>query len=159
VEVTKSVWGIVRDLHRVAQVHRRAAARSPLGPVSLGVLNLAAQAPVTPKVAAAELDVPAQSITRAVGELVAAGLAARIGDRSDGRSYAVDLTEAGREVRDRFRDELTARFIEHLAGWSDDEILTFGRQLSRLTTALVADLPEPAPGTGGRRPWRPEGDR
>ena len=153
------MWGIVRDLHRVAQVHRRAAARSPLGPISLGVLNLAAEAPVTPKAAAVELDVPAQSITRAVGELVEAGLVARVGDRSDGRSYAIDLTEPGRAARNRFRDELTARFAQHLAGWSDDEVVVFGRQLSRLTAALVADLPEPAPGTGGRRPWRPEQDR
>jgi DNA-binding MarR family transcriptional regulator len=154
-EVTGALWSIVRNLYLVAQVHRRVAARSPLGPVSLGLLNVAAQAPVTPKAAAAALDVPAQSITRAVGELVRAGLVARVGDRADGRSYAIDLTERGRAARDRFRDELTARFREHLAGWADDEIVTFAGQLTRLVAALAADLPEPAPGTGGRRPWRP----
>jgi DNA-binding MarR family transcriptional regulator len=153
------VWSIVRNLYLIAQVHRRVAARSPLGPVALGLLNVAAQAPVTPKAAAAALDVPAQSITRAVGELVEAGLVARVGDRADGRSYAIDLTAEGRVARDRFRDELTARFLEHLDGWREDEIVTFAGQLSRLVAALVADLPEPAPGTGGRRAWRPSDDR
>jgi hypothetical protein len=130
VEVTSSVWSIVRNLYLVAQVHRRVAARAPLGPVSLGLLEVAAHAPVTPKAAAAALDVPAQSITRAVGELVGAGLVARVGDRADARSYA---------------------FVQHLAGWADEEVVTFAGQLSRLVAALAADLPEPAPGTGGRR--------
>jgi DNA-binding MarR family transcriptional regulator len=156
VEVSSAVWSIVRNLFLVAQVHRRVAARSPIGPVSLGLLNVAAQAPVTPKAAAAALDVPAQSITRAVGELVEAGWVARAGDRSDARSYAIEVTERGRAARDRFRDQLTARFAQHLAGWTDDEVVTFAAQLTRLVAALAADLPEPPPGTGGRRPWRGE---
>jgi DNA-binding MarR family transcriptional regulator len=158
-EVTSSVWDIVRNLYLVAQVQRRAADRSPLGPVPLGLLNVASQGPVTPKAAAAALDVPAQSITRAVGELVAAGLVVRVGDRTDGRSYAIELTEQGRVARDRFRDELTGRFVQHLDGWTDEEIVTFAGQLSRLVAALAADLPEPTPGRGGRRPWRPEQPR
>jgi DNA-binding MarR family transcriptional regulator len=159
VEATSSVWSIVRNLYLVAQVHRRVAARAPLGPVSLGLLEVAAHAPVTPRAAAAALDVPAQSITRAVGELVGAGLVARVGDRADARSYAIDLTEQGRAARERFRAELTARFVQHLAGWTEDEVVTFAGQLSRLVAALAADLPEPAPGTGGRRPRQSAADR
>src|SRR5689334_14991050 len=107
-EGKESVWRIVRGLHRAAQVQRRAAAADPFGPVSIGLLNLAAPAPVRPTAAAAELDVPAQSITRAVTELVAAGLARREGAATDGRSYVIALTAEGEAALTRFRADLAA---------------------------------------------------
>ena len=157
-EGTSSVWAIVRDLFRIAQIQRRASARAPLGPVGLGVLNLAAQEPVRPSVAAAELDVPAQSITRAVNELMAAGLVRRVGDRADGRSYVIELTGDGRRARTEFVTRLTDRFSELLADWSPEEIDTFAAQLNRLLTALAPDAP-PATAEPGRNPWRSTGGR
>lgn len=151
VEVRSSAWSIARDLHRAAQLQRRAAAGSSLGPVALGLLNLAGQAPVRPSAAAAELDVVPQSISRAVAELAGRGLVRRVGDEADGRSYAVELTERGRAELDRFREELSERFARHLDGWTEEEVGTFAGQLSRLVSALAADLPETATGP---KPWR-----
>jgi DNA-binding IclR family transcriptional regulator len=138
-EGNKSVWRIVRGLHRAAQVQRRAAGADPFGPVSIGLLNLAAPAPIRPSAAAADLDVPAQSITRAVTELVAAGLVRREGDAADGRSYVIALTADGQAA---------------LADWTDEEITAFADRLETLVERLAGDLPA-QPATGGRNPWRP----
>jgi DNA-binding MarR family transcriptional regulator len=153
-EVTDSAWVIIRELHRAAQIQRRAALRAPLDPVTLGVLNLAAQAPVRPSTAAAELDVPAQSITRAVTELVNAGFAHRSGSRADGRSYVIELTEEGRAQRSRFREELTTRFARHLDGWTDTEVATFASQLTRLVSSLAADVPAAPAAPAAPNSWR-----
>ncbi|GAA5111107.1 MarR family winged helix-turn-helix transcriptional regulator [Pseudonocardia adelaidensis] len=153
-EGSDRVWGIVRDLHRAARIQQRAAAAEP-GPVALGLLNLAAQQPVRPSAAAAELGVPPQSITRVVGELAADGLVRRVGDAADGRSYVIELTEDGRRERARFRAELTRRFARHLGGWSDEEVATFAAQLSRLVTSLADDVAETPARTRTRNPWRP----
>jgi DNA-binding MarR family transcriptional regulator len=152
VEVTSSVWTIVRELDRAGRVQRRVAARAPFGPVGIGLLDLAAQAPVTPKAAATALDVPAQSVTRATAELAAAGLVRRVGDRADGRSYTLELTAEGRAAAQRFRDELATRFARHLDGWSETEITTFAQQLSALVTSIAADVEPSAPHSPN--PWR-----
>jgi DNA-binding MarR family transcriptional regulator len=148
------MWSIVRDLHRIAQLQRRAASRSPLGPVATGLLNLAAQAPVRPKAAAEELDVLPQSITRAAAQLAAAGLVRRIGDDADGRSYWLELTDEGRAAHARFRTELLEGFGRHLAGWSAQEIDDFAQRLGGLAESLAADVP-PAPSRPSvRNSWR-----
>jgi DNA-binding MarR family transcriptional regulator len=153
-EVNISIWRIVRGLHRAAQVQRRVASADPFGPVSIGLLNLAAAGPVRPTAAAAELDVPAQSITRAVTELAGAGLVRREGDAVDGRSYVIALTADGQAAITRFRTDLAARFAEHLADWTDEEIATFADRLETLVERLAGDVPA-SPPTGGRNPWRP----
>lgn len=143
-EVTRSIWSIVRSLDRAAQIQRRAAARSTWGPVHLGLLNLAAQQPVRPTEAATELDVPAQSVSRAASELVAAGLIERVGDEADGRSYRIALTSKGESTIQRFRAELTSAFARHLSGWTEDEITDFARRLTSLTSSMADDLPTEA---------------
>jgi DNA-binding MarR family transcriptional regulator len=155
VEGNNHVWSIVRDLHRAARIQQRAAAASEPGPVALGLLNLASQQPVRPSAAAAELGVPPQSITRAVGELARAGLVQRVGDVADGRSYVIELTDEGRRERARFRTDLTGRFARHLEGWSDEEVATFAAQLSRLVTALSGDVGGAPARARTRNPWRP----
>jgi DNA-binding MarR family transcriptional regulator len=153
-EGNESIWRIVRGLHRAARIQRRAAGADPFGPVAIGLLNLAAPGPVRPTAAAAELDVPAQSVTRAVTELAAAGLVRREGDATDGRSYLIALTADGQAAITRFRTDLAARFAEHLADWTDEEITTFADRLEALVERLAGDVPAP-PATGGRNPWRP----
>jgi DNA-binding MarR family transcriptional regulator len=157
---TDSVWLIIRELHRAAQLQRRAAANAPLGPVALGLLNLAAQAPVRPSQAAKELQVPPQSITRAVTELMAADLVHRVGDAADGRSYSVELTDKGRDARAEFRRRLSADFARLLDDWSEQEVDAFAAQLSRLVSALAADLttgPNAPAGAPTANPWRLSG--
>ncbi|MDN5919015.1 MAG: MarR family transcriptional regulator [Pseudonocardia sp.] len=137
----------------MAQIQRRAANAAPLGPTATGVLNMAAQEPVHPKAVAAALDLPAQSITRAVSDLVESGLVRRVEDTSDGRSYLIDVTEAGIRERDSFREELLGRFSRLLSGWSDAEVADFAAKLAGLTTGIAEDLPDVST-RGGRNPWR-----
>ncbi|MEV6844387.1 MarR family winged helix-turn-helix transcriptional regulator [Actinoplanes sp. NPDC051411] len=155
-EVTTSIWSVVTSLHRVALLQRRAAAATPLGPVGLGLLNLAAVQPsLRPKDAADELDVAAQSVTRAIADLEARGYVRRAGDRADGRSYVIELTTAGKRARQEFRRQLIRQFSRHLADWEPAEIVRFARQLDRLVTSLSAGLPErPVTAAGRRNPWR-----
>jgi DNA-binding MarR family transcriptional regulator len=153
-EVTSPVWSIVRSLHRAAQVQRRAATRSTWGPVETGLLNLAAQEPVRPSDAAADLDVPAQSISRATADLAAAGLIERVGDGTDGRSYRIALTLDGRDAVERFRTDLAATFAHHLHGWTDDEISDFARRLADLTSSMADDLDGTEPAVRARNSWR-----
>lgn len=153
-EVNDSLWRILRGLHEAARVQRQVSAGSPFGPAALGLLNVAAQGPVRPSAAAAELGVPAPSITRAVRELTEAGLARQVGSRADGRSYIVELTDAGRAAREEFRARLTARLASHLAGWTSDEIVTFADHLERLVGALTDDLPAHADRAPTRNRWR-----
>ncbi|WP_081585873.1 MarR family winged helix-turn-helix transcriptional regulator [Tsukamurella sp. 1534] len=158
-EGTDSVWVIIRELHRVAQLQRRAAAESPLGPVPLGLLNLAAQKPVSPSDAAKELQVPPQSITRAVADLMAAGLVCRVGNATDGRSYSLELTEAGLQARADFRRQLSADFSRLLADWDQQEIDVFANQLGRLVDALATDAADGQGAALTANPWRQKVER
>jgi DNA-binding MarR family transcriptional regulator len=153
-EVITPIWTIVRSLHRVAQVQRRGAAASELGPVALGLLNLAAQEAIRPTTAAHELDVPPQTVTRAVTDLEDRGYVRRVGDAADGRSYVIEVTQAGREERKRFQDELILRFSTHLADWEPDEISRFAAQLDRLVDSLASDLPAQRTHERQSNPWR-----
>jgi len=122
--------------------------------VALGLLNLAAQEAIRPSAAAQELDVPPQSVTRAVSDLEDRGYVRRVGDAADHRSYVIEVTDAGREERKRFQDELIQRFSTHLAGWDAEEIGRFAEQLDRLVDSLASDVP--AQRTHERQPnlWR-----
>lgn len=142
-ELNNAIWTIIRDLQRVTLLQRRAATETDLGPVGLGVLNLAAQSPITPSEAAQELRVPPQSITRAVTVLTAQGLVSKLKCSGDGRSYSIELTDDGQMARDRFRDELIRGFTSHFSDWTDDEISAFALQLNRLTSSLTAEEHRP----------------
>jgi DNA-binding MarR family transcriptional regulator len=156
VEVTNATWRIVRSLHVAARLQRRGAVAAPLGMAGLGLLNLAAESDVRPKDAAAELDVPAQSITRAVTELERKGYARRVGDGADGRSYRIQLTDDGRRARRKFQKQLLEQFSRHLEDWEPDEIEKFARQLDRLVTSLTNDVVARPDSTIQRNRWRPE---
>lgn len=138
----------------MALSQRKAAAEATLGQTALGVLNLAAQAPITPSEAAKELHVPPQSITRAVKELTDDGLIQRRGHTGDGRSYSVELTTSGDEARKRFREQLSADFARHLHGWSDEEVDTFADQLTRLSASLAEDRSNESARERRPNPWR-----
>ncbi|WP_210603736.1 MarR family winged helix-turn-helix transcriptional regulator [Brevibacterium oceani] len=144
VELHDAIWTIIRDLQRVTLLQRRAATETDLGPIGLGVLNLAAQSPITPSEAAHELHVPPQSITRAVADLTDHGLVTRLRHSGDGRSYSIDVTKDGQKARDRFRGELTRGFAIHLSDWTDEEVSVFAGQLTRLTSSLTAETNRPS---------------
>jgi len=65
----------------------------------------------------------------------------------------VELTDQGRAELDRFRAELSERFARHLASWTDAEVTAFAGQLSRLVSALAADVPQPRTAPSPN-PWR-----
>lgn len=153
-EVTSVIWRIVLSLHRTAQLQRRGAASTSLGAVGIGVLNLAGQSLVRPKDAATELDVPAQSVTRAVADLERRGYIRRLGDESDGRSYQIELTGPGRRARQEFQEELLGQFARHLTRWDTAEVELFARQLEELVSSLAADLPARPGPPAKRNPWR-----
>lgn len=153
-EITNPVWTIVRSLHRASQLQRQAAAQSDWGPVATGLLNLAAQQPVRPSEAAVELDVPAQSITRATSDLTAAGLVERVGDHADGRSYRIALTPDGEDAIDQFRADIHEAFARHLHDWTADEISDFARRLAELTNSMADGLSKTEARKRTRNPWR-----
>ncbi|MCU4297523.1 MarR family transcriptional regulator [Brevibacterium permense] len=151
-EVTDSVWRIVRSLDAIASLQRRVSADSELGSAALGVLNLAAQSPITPSEAADTLHVRPQSITRAVTDLLSRDLVTRTALDGDGRSYSIALTARGRRARIRFRRTLTDDFLRHLSDWSDEEIHDFASHLARLSNSLSVGprTPESSEAGSGR---------
>jgi DNA-binding MarR family transcriptional regulator len=100
---------------------------------------LAARSALLPSEIAAALDVPRSSITRRIQELQRTGKAEIEPSVSDGRSYRVRLTQAGRAELDAL--EATGRdlFAAWISDWSSQEIRTFAALARRLT-----GLPRPA---------------
>ena len=96
------------------------------------------------------------TVSRQVGQLIRLGMAERRPDPADGRAVQLVATEAGQrcyaEIAER-REQLVG---EVLAGWSEQDLDTFGRLLRELNDAFEARLPDPS-GSGVRRPLtRPE---
>jgi DNA-binding MarR family transcriptional regulator len=133
-----TVWALVRGLFSISRQVRRATRESPIDPVAIGVLNLAgALGSVRPSTVAAELDAAPQSVTRQVHGLEDRGWVRLIADESDGRSYQIELTEAGQAELSHFRASLTQDYRQLLADWSDEEIAVFAAQTERFADALA----------------------
>lgn len=149
------VWRIIRALHRAARLQQRAtAATTELGSAALGVLNMATVSSATPSAISRELGLPPQTVSRAIAELETAALIQRHADPDDGRSYSVELTQAGRRTIKAFRRNLSEHFAAHLTQWSPDEVADFAARLDVLVNALADS--EPAQPVRTRRPnaWR-----
>jgi DNA-binding MarR family transcriptional regulator len=95
--------------------------------------------PVSPTELAARLRLPPTTISRYVGGLVESGLAARAPNPSDGRSYLLELTAAGRElvsaVAPRMRDALD-RLAEYVAV---EDVASALVELERAARAAAVD--------------------
>jgi DNA-binding MarR family transcriptional regulator len=94
---------------------------------------LAAGDALLPSEIAAALDVPRSSVTRRIQELQRAGKVEIEPSSSDGRSYQVGLTPAGRAELDALAAKGRDLFAVWVSDWSSEEIRTFTALARRLT--------------------------
>jgi DNA-binding MarR family transcriptional regulator len=109
---------------------------------------LAAGDPLPPSEIAAALGVPRSSITRRIQELQRTGKVEIRPSASDGRSYRVRLTPAGRAELDALAAKGRDLFAAWISGWTSEEISTFTALARRLT-----GLPHPAPNRDRHGAW------
>lgn len=109
---------------------------------------LAGSDALPPSEIAAALGVPRSSITRRIQELQRTAKAEIEPSVSDGRSYRVRLTRAGRAELDALEAKGRDLFATWISGWTSEEIHTFTALTRRLT-----GLPSPAPEPGRRGAW------
>jgi DNA-binding MarR family transcriptional regulator len=116
----------------VGRLHRRLAQRTS-GELSFAqvsaLVTVEKLGPIRQGELAAREKVAAPSMTRTVGSLIHAGLAAKIPDREDGRSCYIAVTAAGRGLLERVRSERTALLAERAARLTSE-------QYALLTAAL-----------------------
>jgi DNA-binding MarR family transcriptional regulator len=99
---------------------------------------------VTVGAVAERLGIDPSTASRLVGHAIDAGFVARRPSPRDARRANLQLTDAGRrlkEVADRFR---RAYLAELLADWTDAERAEFARLLTRFTDAAVREPMSPA---------------
>ena len=109
---------------------------------------LAAGDPLPPSEIAAALGVPRSSITRRIQELQRTGKAEIEPSVSDGRSYRVWLTPAGRAELDALGAKGRELFATWIRDWTSEDIRTFAALARRLT-----GLPHPAPNRDRHSAW------
>ena len=109
---------------------------------------LAGSDALPPSEIAAALGVPRSSITRRIQELQRTGKAEIEPSDSDGRSYRVRLTRAGRAELDGLEAKGRDLFAAWISDWTSEEIHTFTALARRLT-----GLPSPAPEPERRGAW------
>ena len=109
---------------------------------------LAGSDALPPSEIAAALGVPRSSITRRIQELQRTGKAEIEPSISDGRSYRVRLTPAGRAELDALEAKGRELFATWIRDWNSDEIRTFAALARRLT-----GLPRPAPARERHGAW------
>jgi len=100
-----------RTSHAVRELVVRAVEGTGITPDEWAVLSsIAYQGPVSPSELAARLRVPPTTISRHVAGFVESGLAGRIPNPDDGRSYLLELTGDGKAVV----STITPRFADLL---------------------------------------------
>ena len=80
------------------------------------------------------------AVTRLLDTLEGKGLLTRTRDTADRRCVNLHLTELGREVAMRCKDQVTARWNAWLDGWAPDDVHRLLADLVRLRTRIEADL-------------------
>lgn len=92
---------------------------------------------VTVGAVAEYLDIDPSTASRLVGQAIDAGFVSRRASPVDARRAQLQLTDAGRRVKE-LTDEFRRQFIAALvADWSDDERAMFARLLRRFTDAAT----------------------
>jgi DNA-binding MarR family transcriptional regulator len=81
--------------------------------------------------------VTAQSMADMITTLEGRGLIERHRDRADRRRLVVALTAGGRELLDRYRDEVAALEAQMLAGLSKNEVFSLRRSLQACRANLA----------------------
>jgi DNA-binding MarR family transcriptional regulator len=117
----------------LVEVIRRGQARA-INPEIVAVMQLLdSSGALLPSEIAATLGIPRSSVTRRIQELQRAGKIEIQPDPSDGRSYRISLTQAGRAELDALAAKGRALFATWISGWSTEEISTFSALARRLT--------------------------
>jgi DNA-binding MarR family transcriptional regulator len=130
-------WTLLSALFASTQFTQRGIAAHPLDPVTIRLLALAAErGTLRPSDAASELDVAPPTITRHVHALERDGRLVAVADPADGRSYIIEVTEAGHTALKEFREDLVARFRPVLEGFDSQEVHTLALLLSRLADSM-----------------------
>ncbi|MEU8226841.1 MarR family transcriptional regulator [Kribbella sp. NPDC048915] len=93
---------------------------------------------------AARLELDASTTSRHIRALEQLGMVRRSPDPADGRAFRVELTELGVEQWEasaRHRMELLSAAME---GWSEEDIKTFERLMTRFADGVAARTPDSA---------------
>jgi DNA-binding MarR family transcriptional regulator len=102
----------------------------------VGLLRLAVErGPITPGEAAAELDLPASSVTRHAQALAEAGQVAIGRNPGDARSALISATDRGRAELEALDGAGAQVFGGVVEGWSEEDV----EALARLAERLAAD--------------------
>ena len=147
VHVDSSIVASDRDIEEftgavmaLVEVIRRGQSRA-FNTEQVAVMQLlTASDALLPSEIAATLGVPRSSITRRIQELQRTGKVDIEPSVSDGRSYRVRLTRAGRAELDALEAKGRDLFAAWISDWTSEEIRTFTTLARRLT-----GLPRPAP--------------
>jgi DNA-binding MarR family transcriptional regulator len=129
-----------RTNEAVRELMSGAVAGTEITPAEYAVLSvIASLRAVSPTELAALLRVPPTTISRHVARMVEAGLAQRSPNPADGRSYLLELTDAGRAVVQTIVPRVR-RFVEQLRERADvDEIEAALVSLEEAARALALD--------------------
>ena len=129
-----------RTGHAVRELMTHAVADTGVSPDEWAVLSaVGLLRPVQPTQLATLLRIPPTSISRYVAQLASQGLVARVPNEADGRSYLLELSDAGR----RKVDEISPRFrslVADLGAQTDVAAIEAALvELERAAKALAVD--------------------
>lgn len=137
--------GDIRRLSQAVVALTRAATRGMSRAFDVnrvGLLGLAVtRGEVTPSEAAAELDLPASSITRHAQALEDAGQVTVVRNPHDARSCLIRPTEAGVVEMRAIQEVGLEVFRGVVGGWTTEEVRTMAALTERLTAAWAAHGP------------------
>jgi DNA-binding MarR family transcriptional regulator len=122
-------WRMGRALKRSHQ--------GPLEPALLWVLHaIACDGPMRLSELATHLRLDLSTVSRHVRALEDAGFLQRTPDKDDRRATQISISDKGTKIFDEGRKAQAVRVEQALVQWSEDDLQTLERLLSRLATEL-----------------------
>ncbi|MGC4961485.1 MarR family winged helix-turn-helix transcriptional regulator [Gordonia sp. DT218] len=94
------------------------------------------------------LNADPSTVSRHVAQLVELGLVRREADPADGRATLLVITDAGRERVEAMRMVRRTAMDDAMSDWTDDELATLVRLLSRFVDAAESVIAPPCAKTG-----------
>ncbi|ANZ39340.1 MarR family transcriptional regulator [Lentzea guizhouensis] len=91
---------------------------------------------------ATRMQVAGPHVTRHLHDLERAGLVRRVTDPGDQRARLVELTGPGGAAAGRYLEAVLGSFAEAIAGWSQEDLATFGSLLGRFVEDVQAHFDE-----------------
>lgn len=129
-------------LHAFTRIGRRLKARQPGDTIDhsahLVLFVLRCHGALRLSDLAAKLEIDASTASRHVRGLEQAGLVRRSADPDDGRAFRVELTERGAAEWDAAAKRRMALLAQAMEGWSEDDIRTFERLMTRFAEGVTS---------------------